>query len=326
MHEIILQKFIYENIKSLNMTINIDRSFHKIIDAKLNPNNKYFWDLIGKLDNGTWIPIEVEWESKNFKEHKHLDNINIGKFKREHGVVVVLRKSQEISGITQISIFDNNNESKIIKLFKDWFVKSSPQLFDETINEYITGKYTRTIPRIIINSFGLEARNNYIGGDKIYKPKKNTPALMGFKENAYNNNKFVQDLKSGDIILFINCTNTPRGDKKSDFINKVKNGQIKINYFRCYRIISSVWDAREINKFNTSQLWWKDEIKKKKIIYPYRCECEEKHFFDIQNVKFPYIKTYTEDIWIKFFGCLYWQERHELSPLFFTMLISHFEK
>ncbi|MBQ8390129.1 MAG: hypothetical protein IJX52_04045, partial [Oscillibacter sp.] len=70
-HEIVLQEFLVENIASLDLTVQYKSSLRmKLIEAKFNKSGT-FWDLSGKLEDGTWIPIEVEWISSNFVVHKH---------------------------------------------------------------------------------------------------------------------------------------------------------------------------------------------------------------------------------------------------------------
>lgn len=120
-HEIVLQEYIIENIESLELTVqykNVSRM--KLITARPNLNpNETFWDLEGKLENGIWIPIEVEWISSNFFLHKHHKKPSFRKFKENDGTIIVLRRNQEIPHIQQISLLDNRTEA----WFKQDFTK-----------------------------------------------------------------------------------------------------------------------------------------------------------------------------------------------------------
>ena len=65
-HEIVLQEYIIEKISHLNLSVSYKGlSRMKLVDAMFN-NTGTFWDLSGKLENGDWIPIEVEWTTKIF--------------------------------------------------------------------------------------------------------------------------------------------------------------------------------------------------------------------------------------------------------------------
>ena len=58
-HEIVLQEFVIDNIADLDLTVQYKRSSRmKLVDAVANRKGT-FWDLNAKLENGIWIPLEV---------------------------------------------------------------------------------------------------------------------------------------------------------------------------------------------------------------------------------------------------------------------------
>lgn len=112
-HEIVLQEFIVENISALNLNIqykNISRM--KLVKARINQDGT-FWDLEGLLENGIWIPIEVEWITHNFYAHKHHLDQNYHRFLNKYGILLVLRRSKETPQIQQLSILDNQYRSAV---------------------------------------------------------------------------------------------------------------------------------------------------------------------------------------------------------------------
>ena len=68
-HEVVLQEYIIEKMAQLNLSVTYKGySRMRLVDAKPNHTGT-FWDLLGKLENDVWIPIEVEWTTKNFTRH-----------------------------------------------------------------------------------------------------------------------------------------------------------------------------------------------------------------------------------------------------------------
>ena len=170
-HEVVLQEYIIEKIAQLNLSVTYKGSSRmRLVDAKPNHTGT-FWDLLGKLENDVWIPIEVEWTTKNFTRHKHQNDANFEKFKNKNGVLLVLRKTKELPNIQQISIFDSISESQFKSEFKSWFSKKSPEYIDRTLKEYLIGAYKRELPRIILYPLNQKARNNYFPNDEFYRKK-----------------------------------------------------------------------------------------------------------------------------------------------------------
>lgn len=290
----------------------------KLVDAMFN-NTGTFWDLSGKLENGDWIPIEVEWTTKNFFLHKHHADKNFKKFKSENGVLLVLRKTKELSEIQQISIFDSLSESQFKKEFQSWFKKKSSEYVDKTLKTYMVGAYKRELPRIILYPLSQRARDNYFPNDEIYRKNDTGPFVIGFKPAGYEKNAFIRDLQPNDIILFIASDGTRC--KRSEFINRIKAGKLNLNKLAAYKIKQEIID-KCTNPMGIDAEYWPDEIKLHQMIYRYICIIENHPFLLQNNLTFPFINTYSDSTWEAFRSCIQYGEYREISPLDFTILVS----
>ncbi len=318
-HEIVLQDYIVENILHLNLFVQCDGfSRLKLIEAAPN-NTGTFWDFSGKLENGDWIPIEVEWTTNNFILHKHDKNSDFNKFKNENGILLVLRKTKELPKIQQISIFDSLSESQFKKEFEAWFKKKSSEYVDRTLKTYMVGQYKRELPRIILYPLSQYAYKNYFPNNSFYRKNDTGPYLIGFKPAAYQKNVFISDLQPNDIILFIAANGTRC--KHDEFIRKIKSGELNIDRLTGYRVKHKIFD-KCVSNSGIDMEYWPDEIKSKEMIYQYICPIEEKPFFTKTNISFPFINAYTKSTWEAFRGCIQYGEYHEISPLDFTTFIS----
>lgn len=319
-HEIILQEYIVENILQLNLFVQFDRfSRMKLIEASPN-NTGTFWDLTGKLENGDQIPIEVEWNTDNFLKHGHNKNTNFKKFKKENGIVLVLRKTKELPNIQQISIFDSLSESQFKKEFKSWFEKKSSEYVDRTLKAYMVGEYKRELPRIILYPLSKHANKNYFQNDTLYRKNNTGPSLIGFKPAAYEKNVFISDLQPNDIIIFI--ASDGRRCKHNEFINRIKSGEMNIDRLAGYKVRHKLMD-KCANNSKIYKEYWPDEIKSNKMIYQYICPIEDKPFITKTNIPFPFISTYSDSTWEAFRGCIQYGEYHEISPLDLASFISN---
>lgn len=319
-HEIVLQEFIIENINSLDITVQYKKlSRMKVVAARKNMNGT-FWDIEGELENGIWIPIEVEWISSNFIAHKHHTNSNFKRFRDENGVLLVLRRNKEIYDVQQISIFDNIAEAQFKKRFLSWFKGKTTEYVDETLKTYTIGAYKRDIPRIILYPLSQKAWKNYFKQDDLYKKHASDPAIIGFKPTGYDKNIFIKDLQPGDVCLFI--ASDGKRCKRSEFIDKIKNKELKIHKLAGYKIKQRIQDKRSTS-IAIDDEYWPDEILERKIIYPYICEVEDKPFIDKADVDFPFIKRFSDNTWEAFRSCIQYGEYRELSSLDFTDFISN---
>ena len=210
-HEIVLQKFIIDNTDALDLIVNYNNSSEKIIDVHFNKTGT-FWDLEGKLENGFWIPIEVEWITHNFYTHKHDRNTDFDKFIKDKGVLLVLRKNKQIPKVQQLSLLDNMTETQFNKLFKKWFKNHADEFIDDTLKDYMVGKYKRNVPRVILYPLSQNARKNYFSNGELYRKKEIDPAVLGFKEKGYTKNPFIRDLQPNDVCLFLDA-NGSRGKR-----------------------------------------------------------------------------------------------------------------
>ena len=319
-HEIVLQEYIIENIEMLELTVqykNISRE--KIIDARSNKTGT-FWDLEGKLENGVWIPIEVEWITHNFYAHKHDKNKNYEQFLKKNGILLVLRKNKETPNMQQLSILENLTEALFKNHFKKWFKNRADEFTDETLKDYMVGKYKRHIPRVIIYPLSKNASNNYFPDYELYKKKIEDPFILGFKETGYKNNAFIRDLQPHDICLFIDANGSRC--KRNEFIDKIKRDDLDLFRIAGYKISSKVIDKRAGN-IDIDEFYWPDEIKKSELIYPYICRLEERPFIEKLDTSFPFIAGYSDDTWEAFRSCIQYGEYREISSLDFLLLISN---
>lgn len=233
-HEVVLQDYIIENIIYLNLTVQFGGfSRMKLVEA-LSNSTKTFWDLSGKLEDGSWIPIEVEWTTSNFIQHKHNQSADFQKFISGNGVLLVLRKTKELPNIQQISILDSLSEAQFKKEFKAWFKKKSSEYIDKTLKMYMVGAYKRELPRIILYPLSKYARENYFPSGMLYRKNNVGPALIGFKPAGHKKNVFIRDLQPDDVILFIASDGTRC--KRADFIDRIKSGRLKVDRLVGYRI------------------------------------------------------------------------------------------
>ena len=181
-HEVVLQEYLIENIKALELTVQHKKvSRLLLIDARTNKSGT-FWDLEGKLENGVWIPIEVEWITHNFFAHKHNKDKHYARFINGNGILLVLRKNRETPALQQLSILDNVTKAKFRKSFKQWFKGKSDEFIDETLKNYMIGAYKRNMPRIIIYPLSKYARKNYFPHQSLYRKLEDDTGVIGFKE------------------------------------------------------------------------------------------------------------------------------------------------
>jgi len=318
-HEVVLQDYIVENILHLNLTIQFGGSSRmKIVEALYN-NTKTFWDLSGKLENGNWIPIEVEWTTNNFIQHKHNQSADFHKFVSENGVLLVLRKTKELPNIQQISIFDSLSEAQFKKEFKAWFKKKSSEYIDKTLKMYMVGSYKRELPRIILYPLSQHARENYFPDDTLYRKNNRGPSLIGFKPTGYEKNVFIRDLQPDDVILFIASDGTRC--KRKEFIDRINSGSLRIDRLVGYKIKHGVTD-KCANNSRIDMEYWPDEIKSHEMIYQYICILEDQPFINKTDILFPFLKAYSDSTWEAFRSCMQYGEYREISPLDFTVFIS----
>lgn len=318
-HEIVFQDFIVENITDLNLTIQYKRSSRmKLIRAVFNKKGT-FWDLNGELENGEWIPLEVEWISSNFERHRHHHNPGFQKFLDNNGVLLVLRKNKELLNIQQISIFDSLSQAQFKNKFHVWFKRKSSEYIDETLKTYLVGEYKREIPRIILYPLSLGARANYFADNTLYKKNTSDPSIIGFKPSGHNRNLFIKDLQPNDICLFI-ASDGKRGPRR-EFINRIRKKELPLYKLTGYKIKQKLVDKRIAN-IGVDDEYWPDEIKQHRMIYQFICVVEDTPFIDKADLVFPFIETFSENTWETFRSCIQYGEYREISPLDFTSLIS----
>lgn len=318
-HEIILHDYIIEKIADMNLSVKYNKSEqYNLVSAKLNIQ-KTFWDLEGKLENGVWIPIEVEWISDNFISHGHKKSKDFDKFIKRNGILLTLRKSKEIEKVQQISILENVPEKQFKNDFKRWFKPKSNEYIDKTLDNYLIGNYERKIPRILLYPLSKAADNNYFSSGSIYKKDSSNPCLLGFKEAAYNANVFIRDIRPNDICLFI--YNSGSKVPRNRFIEKIKNSEITVHRLIGFKINSKIIDRREKSDL-LDDFYWPDEIKDKVLRYPYVCKVEAEPFISKSNFSFPYINLFTESTWESFRSCMLHKVYREISAMDFSLFLS----
>lgn len=319
-HEIVLQEYIIENISALNLDVqykNISRM--KLVKARFNQVGT-FWDLEGLLENGAWIPIEVEWITHNFYLHKHHLDQNFHRFLNGNGILLVLRKNKELSNIQQLSIFDNMTELQFKQQFKKWFKGKASEYIDKTLESFTVGHFKREIPRIILYPLSQMAFKNYFSDGHLYRKTSVSPAVIGFKETGYMNNSFIRDLKQNDICLFIASNGTRC--KREEFVKKIRKQDLLISRVCGYKVKRDI-SCKKNNADGLDTIYWPDEIKFSKVIYPYYCIMDDNPFVEKIDIRFPFIQSYSENTWEAFRSCIQYGEYREISPLEFALFISN---
>lgn len=319
-HEIVLQEFIVENISALNLNIqykNISRM--KLVKARINQDGT-FWDLEGLLENGIWIPIEVEWITHNFYAHKHHLDQNYHRFLNKYGILLVLRRSKETPQIQQLSILDNQTEAQFKQRFKKWFKSKSNEYIDKTLESFSVGSFKRDLPRIILYPLSQFASCNYFSDGTLYRKTPTSPAVIGFKETGYVNNSFIRDLRENDICLFVASDGTRC--KRAQFIEKIRKQELPLSRICGYKIKRKILQKQD-NTCDLDIFYWPDEIKSQKLIYPHFCLLDDSPFMEKTNLQFPFIQSYSEDTWKAFRSCIQYGEYREISPLEFALFISN---
>lgn len=320
-HEIVLQEYIIEKISSFNLNVKYNNTHHKIVEAKTNRYGT-FWDLEGKLDNGIWIPIEVEWISENFIAHRHQQCDSYESFLKRKGILIVVRKSRELEKVQQYAILDLVPQNKFKILFSRWLKNKSEEYSLSTLNDFLVGNYKRKLPRILVIPISANARKNYFSMEPLYRKKRHDPLVLGFKENGYINNEFVRDIQPGDICLFIDSDGTR--SKRNEFIQKVKNGELVITKLVAFQIKSKLFEVRNsVNKLD--KLYWPDEIKVQRLIYPHRCTLSDSPFVKFENTFMPNIESFTEDKWEQLRSCIQYGAYFEMDANDFLALISNIQ-
>lgn len=320
-HEIVLQEFIIENVTLLDLNIKYNNTNHKLLDARFNKTGT-FWDLEGKLDNGLWIPIEVEWISKNFNNHKHRNSESFHIFIKKKGILIVLRKNKEIENLHQYAILDTIPHSRFESLFSNWLKNKSKEYSISTLNDFLVGNYKRKLPRILVIPISANARKNYFSMEPLYRKKAKNPLILGFKENGYFNNEFVRDIQPGDICLFIDSDGT-RTQRKV-FIQKIKKNQITIKKLVAFQIKSKLFEINN-SKNKLDEFYWPDEIKEERLIYRFRCRLADHPFIKVENTLMPYLENYTEEKWELLRSCIQYGTYFEMNSNDFIALVSNIE-
>lgn len=319
-HEIVLQEFIIENVDILDLYIqykNISRM--KLVKVRFNQSGT-FWDLEGLLENGIWIPVEVEWITNNFYSHKHHLNQNYQRFLNDNGILLVLRRNKDTPNIQQLTIFDNHTEAQFKQQFKKWFKAKSNEYIDKTLDNFTVGSFKRDIPRIILYPLSRFASQNYFSDGVLYRKSPTSSAVIGFKEAGYANNPFIRDLKENDICLFIESDG--KRCKREQFIEKIRKQQLPLSRICGYKIKRKI-AQKHGNVCGIDTIYWPDEIKSQKLIYPYFCLLNDIPFLEKTDMQFPFIQSFSENTWEAFRSCIQYGEYREISPLDFSLLLSN---
>ena len=318
-HEIVLQEYIMEKIAELDLTVQYKQQARmKIVSAEINRNGG-FWDLNGKLEDGTQIPIEVEWITNNFTAHKHDKSSSYQSFLDQNGILLVLRKSKELPKIQQLSLLDGQSEAQFKKQFMAWFKAKSPDYIDQTLNTFMVGQYKREIPRIILYDLSINARKNYFPGGQLYRKNPDSPPILGFTQSAYEK-KFIRDLQPGDICLFVAMSSRRSSFQK--FMCQVQENRLPLLQLSAYKIKGKLVE-KPSSSLKIDAQYWPDEIKSGVSIYSYICEIEPQPFIHKTDVMFPFIPSLSHNAWESLRSCIQHGEYRELSPLDFTVLISY---
>lgn len=232
--ERILHRYIIENYKKYH------HNGLKIIQVK--DNKDQFPDLFCILENGKEVPVEIEWQSSNFVQHRH----DINYLKENHGFLFVCLKDQDLGyDVPQYLIKTDD--------FEKWFSDHSVEIVKDTLKEYKTeSRVQRAFPKLWFTYLSLKA-----GGSEHFKISLQR-GVRGVQEkySPYVINQ-ISSIQAGDIIAFIGPGRAFPGRidlkawSKRDF-----RGRFEMS--RLYRVTKGYY-------FDKTPVWpgsgqWKDEV------------------------------------------------------------------
>ena len=255
--EKILQRYVLENPRKWNKFFE-GKSIDKII---YNPKGfDDFPDLLFYLKGGGSIPVEVEWTSSKFKDHKHQINDieKFAKFKRDKGFVLVGFRNTELV-VRQETMFE---KEKDVDGFKKWLKKRSFPIVKDTLLEFSpTPRGNSPILWIIYVNSERSGMTNY--------KKALESQTWGLPELQ----KGIETVRENDLVMFViegkwRQPGTGRIGQKKWQSNRFRGVFKKIQVFRITK-----------KYFHSTTKIWKDKI------YPHRFKFDSDKQSDWEHQK-----------------------------------------
>jgi len=252
--ERVLQKYVQKN----------KEKFAKHFDGTITSviwNNDRYPDLTFVIDGNIEIPVEVEWKTSNFIQHKHPPEVLL----EGDGLLIVgkIEPECDVGKIKQVELS--------LEDFEKWFKRNSGWLVKETTKGLHEIDKKRTIPKLWFTylSFKGDAVTHF---ETALKHQ-----VWGIQEN-YNPtaDSQIKGIKKGDLIAFIGPGKKFPGrvpisewTKKSfkGIFEKIRVYKITGGYYKEY---TKIWDVKGK---------WKNEL------FPHRFKFDRNPIILVKNCK-----------------------------------------
>lgn len=248
--ERVLHRYLIENF-----------SKYRVYNSKIfhvDDNKDKFPDLFFTLENKKRIPVEVEWETKNFDRHDH----DINYLKKRDGVLFVCDNNKDL-GIPQIQI-------KIAD-FEKWFEENAKSIIQDTTSKYKKNDAKKTEVNVVWFIYlSLKA-----GGSKHFQRAIETrtwgvpekfPAILRFKS-----------IQKNDLVAFI-------GPGKQ-FAGRIKKTEWKKSRFKGFFERIQLFRVTKGYFYDKTPNWkpvgsqWKNEV------WPHRFEFCPQPIIDLTKIQ-----------------------------------------
>lgn len=177
--ERVLQRYIIENKNKFKL--------HNKTIISIKDNKDQYPDIYCILEDGTEIPVEIEWKTSNFFKHGHDVNILLD----NDGILMVCTKDQEIGfDIPQIEIDIND--------FERWFVDNAKRIITDTTSTYKNTDKSRRPPKLFL--IYLSSRSDSVNNFKLALQHM----TWGVPKNpsSFVLRQFIL-IKKDDLVIFI---------------------------------------------------------------------------------------------------------------------------
>lgn len=257
--EIVLQRYVQYNRKKFS-----DLFEGEITD--ITWNNDSYPDLTFTIDGKLKIPVEVEWKTSNFIQHKHdPDVLSIGKGFDGKGILLVgkIEPDCEIGDIKQSQID--------LQDFEKWFEKESGTLVRETTLELHKIDEERKLPKLWFTYLSFK------GDGVLHFEDALRHQVWGVQKNYRPTTKNqIKGIQKGDLIAII-------GPGKG-FPGRVPLSDWKKKSFQGYFEKIQVFRVTAGYFYEESKIWktrgkWQNEL------FPHRFRFDRNPLLIMKNIK-----------------------------------------
>ena len=227
----------------------------KILSSKHSlPFDSYPDISVNKLDNGLSVPAEIEWYTSSFDRHGH----DISKLIQNNGFLIVFSKDRESFAVEQVEIDQND--------FREWYIKNSPDIVDDTISKVVKNQIKNKEPQIFVyylRSKGTGTKNRIVSMNH---------GTDGFPETIKKQTlETLKEIKKGDIVVVV------RSFKSTIPVPGGRNPSEKHKGF--YEDIYGLVVTKSYYYSHKPKIWVDDKIE-----YPHRYNFRKKVLFEGSNV------------------------------------------